>query len=628
MQDKAFVQIGKIFLKEMGDKEPYQLFIQNMFPGKENYNMILPVFELNTEDDLFICTFRHVDIQNVSKSNFEKYAYRKGTARGGDITFTTKFGDIEKKFRTLVDQQFKNLVFLLSKSVLAKDFKIFNAVYKFLLYKENFSQVIEELTSIYERLPKDDKTSSGLSVLFVVDGEEKYLSDFKIIHLVLTASGTEEKSEKYNVKSEGLNQVCSICMQKKSKVHGFASPFKYSTVDKPGMVSGFFRQENNWKNYPICTDCSLQFELGRTYVANNLNGYFYGKAYFLVPKTILSKDDKNLEKALKRLKNIYTNLSAEGAKIQYREDSLQKMIAEENDYFNLNLLFYEENPTTKAIKIKLMLEEIVPSRFRKLFVDVPQKINQHKLYKDAISVKKVKSDLVFSFGVLKTFFEEDFFDLIQKVFMLQNISTEALYTKFMSVIRQNYNKMQSSEGYVEMTNLTIRKAHLTIAYFQELGIIETKLKNKPMDIIEPQGKKPAFNIEKLNQFVAENSGFLDTDYKIGIFSVGILVRLLLNIQHANLGNTPFEKKLKGYNLSADILKSIYIEALNKISQYQGFYAYANLREFIDQHFILNIHKVNKISNNELSFYFVSGLEFGNQFKNTEAKEELETLSSI
>ncbi len=628
MQDKAFVQIGKLVLKEMGNKEPYQLFIQNMFPDKANYKMIVPVFELNTVNDHLECSYKHIDAQNVSSQNFQKYAYRKGSARGGDITFTTKFGDIEKKFRTLVEQQLKSVVSRLSSSASTDDFLIFNTVCKFLQQRDNYERVKQELAVFYEGLPKEDKTSSGLSLMLIINREEKYLSDFAIIQQMLSASGTEEKSEKYNVKSEGLDKVCSICLQKQEKVHGFASPFKYATVDKPGMVSGFFRQENNWKNYPVCTDCSLEFELGRTYVTNNLSSYFYGKAYYMIPKTILSKDSRNLGKALKRLKELYSNLSKDGQKVQHKEDSLQKMIAEEEDYFNLNLLFYEENPTTKAIKIKLMLEEIVPSRFRKLFVDSPNKVNGHKLYKGAITIKKEKSDLLFSFGILKTFFEDDFYDLIQKVFMLQKISTEALYAKFMEVIRSNYNRMQTSDGYVEMTQLTIRKAHLTISYFRELGLINHNSNFILMDAIEQPEKKSAFDLEKLKQFVAENKGFLDSDYKVGIFSVGILVRLLLNIQQVNLGNTPFEKKLKGYNLSAELLKNVYMEALNKISQYQGFYAYSNLREFIDYYFILNIHKVNKISNNELSFYFVSGLEFGNQFKNTEVKEELQTSSLI
>lgn len=629
MQDKAFVEIGKLVLKEMSDKEPYQLFIQNMFPDKENYKMIMPVFELNTVNDQLVCSYKYVDVQNASIQNFQKYAYRKGAARGGDITFTTKFGDIEKKFRTLVEQQLKSLVSRLSSSSFLKDFHVFNTLYKFLLQKENYEKVKQELSIFYQGLSKDDRISSGLSLMFIIDGEEKYLCDFLIIQQILSADGTDGKSEKYNVKSEGSDKVCSVCLQKQAKVHGFASPFKYATVDKPGMVSGFFKQENNWKNYPVCTDCSLELELGRTYVKNHLNGYFYGKAYYAIPKTLLRKDSKNLGRALKRLNELYLNLAAEGQQIQTKEDNLQKLIAQEEDYFNLNLLFYEENPTTKAIKIKLMLEEIVPSRFRRLFIDAPDKINGHKLYKNAVTIKKEKFDLVFSFGILKTFFEDDYYELIQKVFMLQRFSTEALYTKFIEVIRANYNRMQTSDGYVEMTQLTIRKAHLTLSYFQQLNLINYNSNFTLMDTIAQPEKKSAFDIEKLKQFVDDNKGFLDSDYKVGIFSVGILVRLLLSIQQVNLGNTPFEKKLRGYNLSAELLKNIYTEALNKISQYQGFYAYSNLREFIDHFFILNIYKVNRISNNELSFYFVAGLEFGNQFKNIEKiKEELQTSTLI
>ncbi len=612
MQDKAFVEIGKLILKEMGNKEPYQLFIQNMFPDKANYKIIIPVFELNTGNDHLECSYKYIDAQNVSSQNYQKYAYRKGSARGGDITFTTKFGDIEKKFRTLVEQQLKGVVSRLSSSASADDFHIFNAVYQFLKQKDNYEQVKQELAVFYESLPKEDKTSSGLSLMFITNGEEKYLSDFEIIQQMLSASGTEEKSEKYNVKSEGLDQVCSICLQKKPKVHGFASPFKYATVDKPGMVSGFFRQENNWKNYPVCTDCSLEFELGQTYVTNNLSSYFYGKAYYMVPKTILSKDIQNLEKARTRLKELYDKLK-DGQKIKMKEDSLQKMIAMEEDYFNLNLLFYEENPTTKAIKIKLMLEEIFPSRFRKLFVDAPNKINQHSLYQKAYTEKKEPKDLLFSFGILKTFFNDDFYELIQKVFLLQRISTETLYSKFMEVIRSNYNRMQTSDGYVEMTYLTILKAHLTISYFQELKLIDYNLNYQSMSEIKLPENKTGFNPEKIKTFLFENKSLLDSDAKVGVFLLGAFVKHVLNVQHHELnGGTPFEKKLKGYSLSPTDLQTIYTEAYAKLKQYDS--VPVNLIDLLSQYFVLNFQQIQKMSNNEASFYLVAGLQFSDKLK--------------
>lgn len=441
------------------------------------------------------------------------------------------------------------------------------------------------------------------------------MSDFKVVKDILLASGSQDKSVKYSVKSEGSNQRCSICFEVKEILHGFASPFKYATVDKPGMVSGFFEQKNNWRNYPICTQCSLEFEIGKSFITSQLNGYFYGKAYYMIPKTILESDTDALEKSIKMLLSHKYEAQSKGSQIKRSEERFGELIAQEKNFFNLNLLFYEENPTTKAIKIKLLLEEILPSRFRKIFVDVPAKVNENPLYKKAITLKKEIYDLRFSFGILKTFFEEDFHDLIQKVFMGLPIAKEVIYNKFMQVVRSNYSKMQSSDGYVENTYLTLLKAHLTLQYFQHLGLISYNINYKFMEHEKEEVKeqKGSFDIEKFRVFIQQNEAFLDTDYKIGIFSVGVIVRLLLNIQNVNLGNTPFEKKLRGYNLNPELLKNIYVETLSKLSQYQGFYAYGNLREFIDTYFILNSHHLNKISNNELSFYFVAGLEFGNKF---------------
>ncbi|WP_181305989.1 TIGR02556 family CRISPR-associated protein [Rufibacter sp. XAAS-G3-1] len=625
MQDKAISQIGELEQKIAVDKEPYQLFIENMFPKKGNYGMAIIVFCISKEGDSDVCRYKGIDLEKVNKANFLKFAYRKGSARGGDITFTTKLNEVETKINTIKDIQLKKLIKKLGEANYKEEKALFKAFQ--VCFEENKNFIKEELSNTYNTLSKDEKLATGLSIIIEIDGEKKYLADFNIIKDILLISGSQDKSEKYSVKSEGKNNLCSICYQIKNTLHGFASPFKYATVDKPGMVSGFFEQKNNWKNYPICTDCSLKFELGKTFITNNLNSNFYGKSYYIIPKTILSTDTNALDKAIKMLLSHKFESASKGSQIKRSEERFGELIANEKNFFNLNLLFYEEDPKNKAIKIKLLLEEILPSRFRKLYVDIPAIVNSSPLYLKAFIIKKEAHDLRFSFGILKTFFEEDFYNLIQKVFLGQPLSKEVLFNKFMQVIRQNYSKIQSSDGYVENTYLTILKAHLTLKYFQHLGIISFNDKYIFMekDNTEVKEKKESFDLEKLKAFIVQNKGFLDENYKVGVFAVGIMVRLLLNIQNRSLSNTPFEKKLRGYNLSADLLKSIYIETLSKLSQYQGFYAYGNLREFVDEYFILNSHLLNKISNNELSFYFVAGLEFGNKFK---SKKELETSENI
>lgn len=613
MQDRAIVQIGKIALKEMGNKEPYELFIQNMFPNKENYKMIVAVFEMNEKGERVSCSFRNIDADIVNRSNYRKYAYRKGTARGGDITFTTKFGDIEKKFRTLVQNQLKNLVATLSSSSFSKDYHVFYAIYQFLNQEANYEEVKKELAHFYNGLSKEEKMATGLSLKFLIDGQEKYLVDFESIQNILNASGTEEKSEKYGVKSEGTDSLCSICLRKQQKLHGFASPFKYATVDKPGMVSGFFKQSNNWKNYPICSECSLQFELGRAFITQNLNNYFYGKAYYAIPKTILSKDEKNLQKAITRLRELYDDFSSGGQKVETKEDHLQKMISQEEDYFNLNLLFYEENPTTKAIKIKLLLEEIFPSRFRKLFVDTPNEVNAHPLYQKAITEKKESKDLKFSFGILKTFFEADFYDLIQKVFLLQKFSKETLFLKFMSVIRTNYNRKQSAIGYVEPSYVSVLKAHLVLYYLQNLELLDYNKNFQFMSEEKKSGNKSGFDTDKIKSFMSENKGLLDSNARVGVFLLGAFVKHVLNVQYRELsGGTPFEKKLKGYSLSPADLQTIYTEAFAKLKQYDSLPV--TLMDLLSEFFVLNFPEIQKMSNNEASFYLVAGMQFSDKLK--------------
>jgi len=632
MQDKAVLEIGKLKGGEVA--HPYQNFIQDMFPGKD-YDMILAVFEFKKVRDKYQCSLKRVDVDKVGKKNFLRYAYRKGSARGGDITMTTKFGDIAKKFKNF----YPNQIELLKKTALAQNFveeyQIFLAMEEMLNISAGLLQ--EDLIETYNSLDKKQQMAAGFSIR--LEGLEafEYPEEFETVQHIIYQNGTEGKSKKYSVKSEGKDQCCSICHEVKTVIHGFGSPFKYATVDKIGFVSGFFNQKNNWKNYPICSDCALDFENGKNYISEHLSKIFYGKTYFLIPQLMLGKDKELLSKAINHLSDLDYQPKDQ---VMTRENYLMRKIAKSSDgknQFFLNLLFYEENQTTKAIKIKLMLEEILPSRFQQLFEVVPSKIQQAEIFKGAVSSKKQKLDLTFNFAILRTFFGNQFYDIIQTVFLGKSLSEKVLFDALMNKIRKTYidrgigdiGKYQNSYYTLFLSkelkwNTSLMKlAMMTIAYLKELNIISKNKKTFDMDVEKnsadtPKEKKPAFDDEKLKAFIQEHHDFFDLEngYKAGVFAVGVLVRQVFNLQSYHLdGNTPFEKKLKGYDLNPELLKNVYKEALEKISRYTNAHSYLGLRSFINEYFTLNSHKMGQSSNNELSFYFVAGLEFGNQFKN-------------
>jgi CRISPR-associated protein Csh1 len=183
-------------------------------------------------------------------------------------------------------------------------------------------------------------------------------------------------------------------------------------------------------------------ELGKNYITKHLTKYFFGKSYYLVPKAVLPNDKEALDNALTLFNEIDYQIKSSDS-ISSSEDYLMERIGEiNNNVFTLNLLFFEENPTTKAIKIKMMLEEIPPSRFRKLFIEVPKIVNNNPLFKDIDYhfKKKQKQDLRFSFRLIKQFFEDNFYEMTYKIFMGRKISEKELHKRFMKVIRANYIK--------------------------------------------------------------------------------------------------------------------------------------------------------------------------------------------
>lgn len=127
-------------------------------------------------------------------------------------------------------------------------------------------------------------------------------------------------------------------------------------------------------------------------------------------------------------------------------------------------------------------------------------------------------------------------------------------------------------------------------------------------------KKVSFNFEKLNSFISENEDYSKHDSSAGIFSLGVLVHLVFSMQQANLNSTPFEKKLKGLHITSRDVERIFTEAVEKVNQYSYQNTYKELREFIADKLSTNKKEISKMSNQQISFNFVCGLELGKKFK--------------
>lgn len=622
MQDKAIAQIGHWQLEQNRDLDPVDLYIENMFPGKD-YQMLLLVFEITSNNGELTCVYKGIDIEKVNKNSvsFRKYAYRKGSARGGDVMITTKLSNpADKKLQNIKEAQLKKLT-----SSKHPDSQLFKLIESEFLRNEIL--ISSDVEGYFCCASKEEQTTTGIS-LRINKERDLYLNDFELVRNILLDSGSEKKYDHNGTQSRTNNSVCSVTSEVADDIYGFAAPFKYSSPDKPGFISGFFNKEKFWRNYPVSSKEALALEYGKKYIKQHLTGYFYGHEFLFVPHPIIRSNHNELEMIVELLKDAFT--SAREKKISKEERSeaeeyVQKIVAGQENYFYLDILFYSEDKKTEAISIEMMLEEVLPSRFNKLFVEVPERVNRNSLFKNAIVIKKVEQDLKFSFGIVSDFFGDKFLDIVQRIFLGKPISKAFLFERVIAVIRKNYNESHTQDKWTEPAGWTVLKSIMLINYLQELKIIENNNTYNYMDTTTIEKKSGRFNLDGFNQFVKENESFLDSDIKVGIFAVGVMVRFLFDIQHANLSNTPFENKLRGYKLNPELLMQVYTEALDKIQKYQkNFYVYGDLREVISHYFVTKKQELVSLSNNELSFYFVAGLEMGRKFKNE--KEENNQVS--
>ncbi|MFA0960190.1 TM1802 family CRISPR-associated protein [Roseivirga sp. BDSF3-8] len=284
MQDRAIAAIGRLQLKQKQDLEPWQLYAESIKPGQSHW-MVTADFALQPDGTVEYATY---DIYRASDNNYLEYGYRKGSARGGDITLTTKFGDFTKKMNTLVQNQLPALVAVAEKHA-PEEMGLFRSLKK--AFEEQQEVILAALQEKYDSLgDKTEQNKAGFTVRMVEpDGTLRPLTHYKTIQQQLEGHGLTGKYEKYSKKSLAKKKVCSVCREQKPEVYGFASPFKYATVDKPGFVSGYFDQRRNWANYPV-KDCALELEVGKTYVVNALQKRFHHRNFYMIPKAVLARD--------------------------------------------------------------------------------------------------------------------------------------------------------------------------------------------------------------------------------------------------------------------------------------------------------------------------------------------------
>lgn len=599
-------------------------FIQN--PNeKGNIQKVIKILIDQRKDGY---SFNGVEMEEFRNKYLDKYLYRRGSSSGADITPTSKYaGDIEKTFRNKILRSIQDII--KEAKNLGLDTKEQRRI------KQIYNALLSSKSSIIKRLKeRTDEIETGegaiITLVFQKDGESQYIGDFDLFRKVLKIKAKEKYFKQYGKQSLGNDQECTVCQKNQAEVYGFVNTYNFYTADKPGFVTGGFKQQNAWKNYPVCFNCACKLELGKKYLNENLRFNFYGFQYILIPKLF---SYKIMEETFDVLEDIFEHRASEMIEAGFdqrfinhltnAEDEILELISQEKDYISFDLLFYREKQA--AFNILLHIEDILPSRFKRLF-ELKARLDTIDIFKNEVSKKDGKRLLIFNFSILRNFFpyisktrsyDKHFLELVGKIFSLRPVDyhfiIKAIVTKLRSrFVNNEYLKIDCLSGYMLLNFLA--------------GLEILRKGGKRMDVQLIEDLKDSFGAaetsmsENISLFFEAHEGFFDNPGKKASFLVGLLVQKLLNIQWLDKNASPFRSKLQGLRLTESLLKKIAYEAQEKLEQYKkNYYRYRELENIIAQYMIAGGSKWS-LTNDEISFYFTIGMNLVSLFK-TKKEEE-------
>jgi CRISPR-associated protein Csh1 len=609
---EAIKEIGKYALEKSGRsvKNPLEILIDDP-ASSESYKWILAIELGGSAEEGF--SFKGVTIEPYSKERIEKYLYKKGSANGPDLSPTSRITEVEKTFNKKTLGWFSNVLKDTALDLGANESLFLNALKSCLV--ENAESILEVLKS------KMTEVDKGQNAILTLKINGKYVSKYPIFGEILTKKASFDYYKKYGKTSKSDSELCSVCKKSGKEVYGFVDTYKFYTVDKPGFVSGGFNQTLAWKNYPVCLNCAIELEAGKKYLKEFMSFSFYGFNYYLIPKLISKEISKE---HLNEVLGIFEDFKDKDPKFDQdyinlaREDEkfLLSLLQEKGNYFNNNLLFYEQS--NSAFRILLYIEDILPSRLKKLF-ETKSKVDSKYIFKNFTDEKPLK----FTFGNVWQFYPRTreidlskyFLEITDKIFTCKKLDYNFLLSGIVRRVRKefvndNSTKLSTFLGFQLLDYLAELKQLKNFNggdYMSEKSALGTLLEEEPSDVEA-----------KASALFEEFGDFFNTDAKRAAFLEGVLTQFLLNIQYQERNSTPFKTKLQGLSLDERMIKSLLPKIQNKLEEYGKNY-YRNLEELISK-YMVKAGSNWGMTKDEISFYFVLGMNLSNYLKNKKEDE--------
>ncbi|MGQ0792788.1 MAG: TIGR02556 family CRISPR-associated protein [Deltaproteobacteria bacterium] len=579
-------------VKELGDtilKRGNKTLLSTLIEKPNAENVIAIVFEKHEEGFKFL----EVKLEEFDLGKVNKYLYRTGSKNGVNFTPAAMLKEFDKTFPRKIQGWFEKMD--LSPFQIGEDGKAFLTNLK--------TAFISDIENIANAVKSYETQKKAMLTVKVKDGDdEKYIGDFEAFQSYLV-----QAAAKRDARLTSKDKLCSLCSKTKDAVF-VVDIFKFYTNDKPGFISGGFRKEEAWKNYPVCGECKQSLEEGKKFVLANLGFSFYGLRYYIVPKFMFGGDE--LRERIFRIFemiNKHEQSLTDKKEIVVRENRIWRTLSQENDYLTFNFFFLSREQSGGVERILLLVEDVLPSRLRTIM--------EKKDEVDKIFGEKFE----FNFRRIRQFFQKSdegkksndldkyFLEIVDKTFKGGNLDFHFILQVMMNKIRRDFLDIETGGKFF----FDVRDAVLDMLFFEKLGLIKFE--------------EVAMSTESFSPFFEKYGKSFTTPAARGIFLLGALTELLFWTQYEDKKSKPFIKQLQGLKLSEKEIKGLLPKVQNKLEEYKSFDKGKRAIAEAVSFYLLEAGNGWKLSNDEINFYFACGMNLAKEITNIvyEKKETME-----
>ena len=570
--------IGEFSLQEQGKgiEDAHAILLEN--PVNETYQDVVVLSFTGVKDGELV--FSGVILDKGDSEHSEKYLYKRTGSRGANYTPCSPVAG-----KGIVGT-FNNRILSWAKNNIAEAGSVGQLA----------KAIQQQREQIVQMLAEKEKQEGLENTILTVQIDGKYLGEIEEFKNYFLKYYFEVKAEIAH--DDG---VCSLCGAQ-GFVMGNMKPWTFYSLDKPGFVASGLTPETGWKNFPICKTCSLLVEEGKQYTEKNLSFRFTGIRYFLLPKSVTGNKEV-LDDALVFLeKSKKQELKTKDLKqLADEEDEILEYASEQSDALVYNFLFYAKSK--EKFTILLYLPDVLPSTLKRLF-QAKEQVERPFIFKRAFRKKKKEKNIEFMFANLRLFLptSKSFLNVVEKIFKQRAVDYHFLMARFMDRLKAQFINEKS-------TKVDVLKALQILMLLQKLNLLTNKSEGDLImgsSIIQNEVK------ENVEWFFAQFPQTFDSAEKRAIFLTGVLTQFLLNIQKDERKSEPFRKNLKGLKMQQKDILKIFPEAQNKLEEYGKNY-YKQLEQVISEYFV-KAGSDWKISNDEINFYFLLGMNLSDAKK--------------